>query len=809
MKNYKKGILTLAVLASMSLFSAEDTTIHVNTFDDEDVNNDKCSLREAVIAASLHRAYNGCSGGVPANTTASNVIQLEAGDYNLTSEIQPNSPVIIQGKAPEDWSKRDLITNEYPAKLPIKTNIIAPNSRHFNTTNRDRPLLVLNNLHLKQGRSSGNGGSLNLGGSGTLTNVWISDAQAQKGGAIYLDGVNSALTISGGQFSGNKANSGSVVEMSCYDSLGYTRRSLSFVGSSYLDNGSSTDQSIFNFCGESVANFESNTITQNTVNSTSGHLIKFYSEIVGNVPNFSDKSSLAIKSNTIVRNTGKGIVSYDNTGTKSFNFNIIGFNTGRSCLYVPGDAANTATANLKMSNNAVNLTVGNDHCELPKDVLEDTATKSVDLNGKVFENLLSPLYSPVDFTNYLSMYFPKNLANDSDLVDSGNSSCIKVDQRGFARIVESETSNTPAGVIIDSCDIGAVEVLRFALNNQAQTNVSLTVLIESYKNEIDLFKDIIADKTTPAEFLPFYQIRLAEFTNRKERVEANTKYRPIYFDPFVGNVPDEIVNPDGGRKIQNFTLDNYTVNAPVVSGIGKIDPTTKQFVGIFDSNLKCEWDSQLERYVMYRIDDRLTPSGDFEVCEYSLTSKVAPFKTEKGYLSGIFANIAPNVSGEVSYVVEHGQNQIIKLDLLKGANDDGDGATQGLTTRPDKSPFYLNNDGKVQAIRFSKLPSSVVLRSEVQGACPGESRFEICHGGEVSLQLANTLDPFNYDIEYMIYDVEGAQSGTGLIRLRNTAVAKDSVRISGGGSFGWFTGLTLLGVAVIRYRRKTKINTSG
>ena len=49
MKNYKKGILALAILSTMSLMAAEDKTIYVTTFDDEDGENvEKCSLREAV-----------------------------------------------------------------------------------------------------------------------------------------------------------------------------------------------------------------------------------------------------------------------------------------------------------------------------------------------------------------------------------------------------------------------------------------------------------------------------------------------------------------------------------------------------------------------------------------------------------------------------------------------------------------------------------------------------------------------------------------------------------------------------------------
>lgn len=800
MKNYKKGILTVAVLASMSLFSAEDTIIYVNTFDDEDINNDKCSLREAVKAASLHRPYNGCKAGVPSNTTAPNLIRLEEGDYYLNSELQLNSAIVIEGKAPEDWSKIDPVLNDFPAKLPIKTNIIGRNTRLINTSNIEKPTLTLQNLHLKQGQSSTNGGALNLGGNTSLVNVWISDSQALSGGAIYLDGSNSTIAITGGQFTGNTATNGSVIAMSCRESLTYTKRSLNFTGSTYLNNGSANDASIFSFCGEPAINVFSNTITQNTVSSTSGSIIKFYADIVGSVQNLSNASSLILSNNTIVKNTGQGIFSYDQVGAKALNYNVLGFNTGKSCMYRPGDIANIEKANLKITNNAFNLTVGNDHCELPKEVLLTEDNGSINLTGVAFDNVLSPLYQPSDFTNFISMYFPKNLSNDQDLVDSGNTSCIKLDQRGLTRIIDSQSA--VSDTIKNSCDIGAVEALRFTLNDKLQTNVSITDLLKSYRDEIGFFKDMIADSQTPKDFLPFYENRLKYFENLEKLTESNTKYRPIYFDPFVGNMPDEIVFPDGGRKIQNLNKDNYTVNPPVVKGVGLIDSKTQQFVGIFDSNLKCEWDTNLERIVMYRTDDRITPAGDLEVCEYSLSSKVAPFKTETAYLTGSFLNIAPNVKDEFSYTIEHGKNEKVILNLLDGADDAGDGSTKGLTTQSNKSPFYLNQDDQTQAIRFTRIPSGVSMRSERQGACPGESRFEICHGGQISLQIANTLDPFNYSVNYVVYDLDGAQSGSGVIRLLNTELAKDSVRIRGGGSFGWLSVFAFMGLVCIRYRIK-------
>ena len=123
MKNYKKGLLTLTILAAMSLMAAEDKTIYVTTFDDEDGENaSQCSLREAVKAASTHRAYGGCSAGESYASLAS-VIQLEAGDYKLSKELEPHSSMVINGKSPTDYSRTGVLTNTYPAFTALKTSI--------------------------------------------------------------------------------------------------------------------------------------------------------------------------------------------------------------------------------------------------------------------------------------------------------------------------------------------------------------------------------------------------------------------------------------------------------------------------------------------------------------------------------------------------------------------------------------------------------------------------------------------------------------------------------------------------------------
>ena len=803
MKGFKKGLLTLTVLAAMSLMAEEDPIIYVNTFADEDINDNKCSLREAVIAASTHKAYNGCPKG-QRYTSLTNIIQLEAGTYTLNSELVPNSSISIKGKEPADYSKKDYVSNDYPAQKAVETIIDGNNAtRIINTTFSEKPAISLSNLKIINAKSSGIGGALLLGGETTLTNVSILNSSANKGGAIYLNDNKSSLTISAGEFRGNKATTGSVIDMSCLDSLNYTARNIALSGSTYIQNGSNNDSSMFEFCGQPNVSIISNTITENIAHSSSGKLIKFNSEQLNNSINLSSSSKLAMVSNTIVKNNANAIISYDQVGIKNLSYNILGFNTGKSCYYTAGDIANTQSANISLDTNALSLDLGNDQCELPKEILANAQTNTLSLAGLNFEDVLSTLQAAQDFTSYMPMYFPKDLNSAKDFVDVGKNGCAKLDQRGFTR--STEIKPEVQGVTNNTCDLGSVENLRFSLNNIAQTNEDLVKLLDYYQSEIDLFSDLVKDKNTKPEFLPYYKIRLSYFENLKKNIGAERKYRAIYFDPFSGNSPDELLNADGSRKTLILDTDNYDVITPVeVLGIGKLD-TNKVFQGIYDNNLKCEWNPTLKHIVMYRTDDRVTPSGDTEFCKYTIQSK-ATKKIESAYLMGNFVNILPKTQAETSYVIEHGTLQKITVDPLKNANDDGDGSTSSLVNNRNKSPFYLNFKGEQQAIRFVSIPDSVAVAADRMGPCPAPDTSENCMGGNITIQLKNTLDPFNYTLRYVVYDADGMKSSEAKILLKNTAVAPNSVRKSGGGSIGWFSVLALLALGAFKYQNVRKKN---
>lgn len=120
MKNYKKAVLALAVLAAMPLFAdTANQRIEVTTFADEDGENpNACSLREAIKVAETRRSDYGCT---VYNTSKSQVIQLKAGTYNLNKELAPNADIAIYGFGEKDqdknWSEKSVLTNDYPGRI--------------------------------------------------------------------------------------------------------------------------------------------------------------------------------------------------------------------------------------------------------------------------------------------------------------------------------------------------------------------------------------------------------------------------------------------------------------------------------------------------------------------------------------------------------------------------------------------------------------------------------------------------------------------------------------------------------------------
>ena len=805
MKNYKKGLLTVTILSAMSLMAAEDRTIYVTTFADEDGENlDHCSLREALKAASTHKAYGGCIAG-QVYASVPNIIQLEAGTYLLNKELRPNSDVAIWGKESADYSRPSVLTNTYPAPLPLKTTISGQGkARIFNTIYDNKPSLTLNNLVLKDGSSSSDsnndvGGAIYAGGTLTLNNVSILNAKAKAGGAIYLNDVTSALTITYGVFQANQAEQGSVLGMTCADNLKFTTRNIAISSASFVNNGSATSSSVFNFCGQPTAALTANTITNNTANPNNGSIIQFSATTPQGKVNFSDASSLSLQSNTIVKNNAWTTLLYGYYGAKALVNNVLAYNTGKSCRYADGDVSKVEDSGMILSYNALTLAAGNDQCEVAEALTKDNKDHTLDVSQINFSTILTELQTPSESTNFMPMYFPKDLGTDKDLVDVGYVGCSTADQRGVTRVVAVNSNGTNEQA--NSCDLGSTELLRLTANNVSATNTSVVTALKTYQNELDTYTKLLEDKATKPDYLPFYKIQVDKYSNLIKYTKSDQKYRTIFVDPFATSLPAEVVTKDASgndvRTVKHLSSDNYEVVVKPL-GVGILD-SNKQFVGKADPKLYCEWNANLNKIMMWRTSDNVTPSGDNEFCSYQLKLKGAnPEVVSSAYIIASYVNIAPNAE-DTTLNIAYGSSNAIDIDLLQYANDDGDGNTSALTDRPNKPKFYVNANGEELPIRIATNLDPVIITADRSGPCPGQDSKYTCYGGKLHIQLRNTLDPFSYKFTYHVYDADGLISNAATVKLENSGTAPGSTRVSGGGAFGWFSILGLMGLA--GYRR--------
>ncbi len=76
-------------------------------------------MREAIITAKKNIAYGGCTPGNTLNGVADK-IQLEAGTYKLSSELVPESALVISGVSRFNYDEKDKLTQKYPAFEQIK-----------------------------------------------------------------------------------------------------------------------------------------------------------------------------------------------------------------------------------------------------------------------------------------------------------------------------------------------------------------------------------------------------------------------------------------------------------------------------------------------------------------------------------------------------------------------------------------------------------------------------------------------------------------------------------------------------------------
>ncbi|MFM6907289.1 MAG: CSLREA domain-containing protein [Acinetobacter tjernbergiae] len=824
MKNYKKTLLAVMIVSAMPLLAATSSSapIKVTTFADENKDDSLCSLREALAVAKTRVSAHGC---VVADIY-SNVqnIQLEAGTYTLKKELVPESEVSIWGAAPADWDKESVlvndVANQYPAQVELKSTIKAENSRIFNTISGRNPL-ILSNLILTDGVAPNqeNGGAIYAGANVTLqsTKVLNSKASTGAGGAIYLAGLSASVTVSKSLFEGNDALTGSIVAMGCFNDAEYSKRNISFTSSSLVRNGSENSLSMLEFCGLPTATLEANTIAKNIANSTKGNLIKFSGDTKAGTENqnkssiLSDSSTLSLTSNTIVENKAYTTFLYDKLGIKYLGFNVLAYNQGDySCRYLLGDVSKQEKVGINILYNAFSRT-SSAKCDLPDAAFKDNTT-NIDLTNIPMSTVLSGMIEPSQYTAFLPLYYPKVVsgAGSTDLVNvstAGTTGCSDYDQRGLARLADRTLFYQPDAK--NTCDIGSVELMHLTAGDiNSISNTSLSTLINEYKGQYDYFDNLVKNPNDQ-KYVTYYKYRLGQYKtlvdyfNKKE----NLKYRAIYVDlkSLELPLPHEVELPDGNHRLDFFNSDLYTIKVDTI-GVGILNDAVNQVRD--DENLVCSWAPEIQQIVVYRKDDAVTQDGEQALCKYTITYKADPTVKTVGLIKSSFINQAPEAK-DTSVTLKYQQKEKVKLNLLELASDAGDTAPggKGPETKPNKSDFWVNEDGVELPIRLSNVPTkNLVITADRQGKCPVPDQKETCYGGNIYIQEANSFNPFNFSFNYQVYDNDSTPkiSNSATVNVISTATTVDDTRpaTSGGGSAGVFSIFGL--ISLLAYRRFRK-----
>ena len=828
MQNYKKTLLALMVISAMPLLAATNgatAPIKVTTFNDDDEEDSLCSIREALKVAKTRVSAHGCVvADIYSNTQD---IQLEAGEYTLKSELIPDSEVRIWGAAPANWNEKNVlindVANQYPAQVELKTTIKAENSRIFNTTGGKNPL-TLTNLILANGiaPNQGNGGAIYAGGNITLqsTRMLNSKASTGAGGAIYLAGLNASATISNSLFEGNDAFVGSVIAMACKSDNTYLERNISFTASSLIKNGSEDSLSMFEFCGLlPKTELKANTIAQNIANSSKGNLIKFTGDTKAGTENQNDSSILSngsvlsLTSNTIVENKAFTTFLYDKIGLKTLLFNVLAYNQGAySCRYLLGDAAKEENVGIGAIYNAFPL-ANNGKCALPDLILKDNKT-NVDLTNIPMDTILSHQVAASQYTAFLPIYYPKRVAqtgtDKKDLVNvtpEGVAGCSDYDQRGLARFADRALFYQPDAK--NTCDIGSVELMRLTAGDiNSITNGSLSQLISDYKTQNDYFDNLVKNPNDQ-EYLTYYKYRLDQYKKLVEYYDKkeNLKYRAIYIDlqSFKLPLPHEVALSDESHRLDFFSPELYDIEVETI-GVGSTIEGKLNFRK--DENLVCSWVPEIQQIIVYRKDDAITQDGEQALCSYTIKYKTDHTIQTKGLIKASFTNQAPEAK-DTSVTLKYQQKEIAKLNLLELANDAGDTGPggKGPETKPNKSDFWINEDGVELPIRLSNVPTkNLIVTADRKGKCPAPDQKETCYGGNIYIQEVNAFNPFNYSFNYQVYDNDETPKLSNLATVNeiSTATTSDDTRPakSGGGGEGIFSALGLLGLLIYRRYKK-------
>lgn len=487
MKINRPLLAGLLVLFASAPHASLVKTITVTTFDDENGGNaGACSLREAVRAVNTSAPFGGCPAG---SALDDNLIKLPSGHYQLTlGELEIKAEVVIDGEDAQAEAHAEVenpLTGQAPRRFRpdyVDSDAdIGETGTWIHAATGSRIAFSIAPLSLKDlvlvGSDdpsqatrvpvAGNGGVIYAGNSLALDNVIVRGGRvtgtttaAGNGGAVYLAGDGTSLTLTDSTLEGNvAANRGGAIAMLCSLNLNpYALHSVTLTRSLLRNNSASLGAGAVEFCGNTTGNFTSTTLSANSSPAGSGALAYVHPTEIGiGALNFTYVTALE-QQGAVLALGGVGNVLL--TGSLLSQSSVVP--RANVCLQVnpavdmmtasPAQGSYNAidndgscTALLSATGDNVAVAVGTDHLDY-----------MVDIRVPADYYPSTPEGGPYGLSDY---YLPRNVPG-SPVLDRGEllESCQLIDQRNVSR---------KAGT---ACDIGAVERLVVTARDDEGTN---------------------------------------------------------------------------------------------------------------------------------------------------------------------------------------------------------------------------------------------------------------------------------------------------------------------------------------------------
>ncbi len=464
-------LVLLPIILLFATTVSAGTTINVNsTLDVINSSDNKCTLREAIIAANTDTASGGVAGECPAGSGTDTII-VPAGTYTLTlagiedsaltGDLDITQSVTINGAGVSTIIKQQgTFDRIFEIFSPAQVTLTGMQVQSGNDTSgfggggiRNHGTLTLSNVLLIANQSDSEGGSLKneSGASATLNGVSFANNTAPAGGAILNIGV---MTVTNATFNYNTAGNAGAI-----DNGGI----ITVTNAIFISNTASINNagSLFNH-PSATATLDQVTMAQGTAptrggaiennfgvmtvmnsalysNTTTGIGGGIYSDGDMTLVNVTLSANSAISA-TVGQGSGGGIHNENTiTLTNTTIANNFATNSG-SGIYQHSSAIFT-----KLKNTIVAYSAGSGNCggsavtSLGHN-LDSVNTCGFSVTGDITSTdpMLGPLASNGGATS------TRALLPGSPAINAGtDSGCPATDQRSFARI--------------SPCDIGAFE----------------------------------------------------------------------------------------------------------------------------------------------------------------------------------------------------------------------------------------------------------------------------------------------------------------------------------------------------------------